>query len=50
MPPAGKKDLKQRMTPPPAPPPESVVGIDVGKHWLDVFIDPAALERRFANP
>ncbi len=21
----------------------------MGKHWLDVFIDPAALERRFAN-
>ena len=50
MPPASGKDTKQLMTPPPpARPPESVVGIDVGKHWLDVFIDPAALERRFAN-
>ncbi|MCY4594304.1 MAG: transposase [Bryobacterales bacterium] len=27
------------------PPPES----DVGKHWIDVFIDRATLERRFAN-
>ncbi len=37
------------MTPPPTPPAESVAGIDVGKHWLDVFVDPAACERRFAN-
>ena len=37
------------MTPPPPASPESVAGIDVGKHWLDVFVDPSALERRFAN-
>ncbi len=37
------------MTPPPPASPESVAGIDVGKHRLDVFVDPSALERRFAN-
>jgi transposase len=34
----------------PVPPvPAPVAGIDIGKHWLDVHVDPADLDRRFEN-
>ncbi len=43
------KDTKQLVTSLIPSPPEPVAGIDVGKHWLDVFADPAELSRRFEN-